>query len=136
MHDNDPGTARPEMAAYIVCASFEGGTLCVSAIIAPSSEMAAAGSVAQFVQDSGTKGPLLGLAMAPLDVDFCRSVVRAAEGEKPGVVLSLASSRADKTAAEPDGASGGGAELMRGLHTRIYDHGYGAFPDPEPPEAA
>ena len=71
----------PKFTPYIVALAFgEGGPVAANALIAPHETAAVAAFTAKFIQDTGTKEPLMGVVVVPLAPDFLRAALRAVEG--------------------------------------------------------
>ena len=81
----------PKVFPYLVALSFgEGGPLYVDATLAPSEVAAATIVSVRFVQASGTKEDVIGVAVGQLTPEFLRMALRAHEGTldpaKPNIV--------------------------------------------------
>ena len=81
----------PKLFPYLVALSFgEGGPLYVDATLAPSEVAAATIVSVRFVQASGTKEDVIGVAVGQLTPEFLRMALRAHEGTldpaKPNIV--------------------------------------------------
>lgn len=80
----------PNVRAFTVSLSFEGGAVAMNSCIAPSPEHAAAMVAFLAGQEPQTRDKMLmGTSVFELRADWLRQVLRAMEGGQPAPVISL-----------------------------------------------